>query len=174
MRTCVCGSEVAVDEPICPRCAKPVRSLGRFGASIIVVRAVLCALLLAVVSGYWWLLLSVPTSHPLQATNESAAVENLHTIAMAELALLSSKGRYGSIEELIAANLLSTRFTNSVGGYGFTVVVSGSSDYKATANPTTTNEGRYGFYIRASEGAIVRYSDDPALAPVGLAGKEIQ
>jgi hypothetical protein len=160
----------------------------------IVVRAVLCALLLAVVSGYWWLLLSgIPNlsrarqaenesaavvnlrtiaTHARQAENESAAVVNLRTIATAERVLFSSKGRYGSIEELIAANLLDTRFAKAVAGYGFTVLVSGS-DCKATAYPTTTREGRYGFCISASD-MIVRYPDNPALAPVGLAGKEIK
>jgi hypothetical protein len=173
MRTCICGTQVAVDEPLCPKCGKSVRSRGRFGFTTIVIRIVLCALLVVVITGYWWLLLEGPASLSAvrQAADEAAVVADLRSVSTAESLFRADKGRYGSLPELIAAGVLDTRFARNQTGYLLDIVAS-DSDYKARAYPTTMSEGRYAFYLRAD--GIIRYSDDPTLAPAGMAGKEIQ
>ena len=91
-----------------------------------------------------------------QAAQESSAVSNIRTINTAEVTYLSSNaGNYGSLPELVTAGLLDTRFgTSQVSGYSFTVLASGS-DYTATATPTSTNAGRFGYY--STPDAVVRY-----------------
>src|SRR5438132_5501607 len=80
-----------------------------------------------------------------QAAQESSAVSNIRTVNTAEVTYLSSNGgNYGSIPELITAGLLDSRFATSVSGYTFAVTAS-ASDYTATATPTSTNAGRYGY-----------------------------
>lgn len=91
-----------------------------------------------------------------QAANESAAVANLRTINTAEVTYLSSAaGNYGTIGALISAGLLDNRFNGAVSGYNFSVSASGS-DYTATAQPTSANSGRYGYF--STPDAVVRYS----------------
>jgi prepilin-type N-terminal cleavage/methylation domain-containing protein len=90
-----------------------------------------------------------------QAAQESSAVSNIRTINTAEVTYLSSNGgNYGSIPELITAGLLDNRFATSVSGYTFIVSASGS-DYTATATPTSTNAGRFGYF--SVPDAVVRY-----------------
>jgi prepilin-type N-terminal cleavage/methylation domain-containing protein len=91
-----------------------------------------------------------------QAAQESSAVSNIRTINTAEVTYLSSNaGNYGSLPELVTAGLLDTRFgTSQVSGYSFVVAASGS-DYTATATPTSTNAGRFGYY--STPDAVVRY-----------------
>ena len=92
-----------------------------------------------------------------QAANESAAVSNLRTINTAEVTYLSSAGgNYGTIGDLVGAGLLDSRFSGTaVSGYAFAVSAAGS-DYTATAQPTSANTGRYGYYSLPD--AVVRYS----------------
>src|SRR5438045_2925264 len=90
-----------------------------------------------------------------QAAQESSAVAQVRTINTAEVTYLSSNGgNYGSVPELITAGLLDTRFASSVSGYVFAVTASGT-DYTASATPTSTNAGRYGYY--STPDAVVRY-----------------
>ncbi len=90
-----------------------------------------------------------------QAAQESSAVAQLRTVNTAEVTYLSSnQGSYGDIPSLITAGLLDGRFATSVSGYVFSVTASGS-DYTATATPTSTNAGRFGYY--STPDAVVRY-----------------
>ena len=90
-----------------------------------------------------------------QAAQESSAVSNIRTVNTAEVTYLSSAGgNYGSIPELITAGLLDSRYATSLSGYTFDVTASGS-DYTATATPTSTNAGRFGYYSLPD--AVVRY-----------------
>ena len=90
-----------------------------------------------------------------QAAQESSAVAQIRTVNTAEVTYLSSNGgNYGSVPELITAGLLDTRFASSVSGYVFAVTASGT-DYTASATPTSTNAGRYGYY--STPDAVVRY-----------------
>jgi len=90
-----------------------------------------------------------------QAAQESSAVAQVRTINTAEVTYLSSnQGSYGDVPSLIAQGFLDSRFTASVSGYNFVVTASGT-DYTATATPTSTNAGRYGYYSLPD--AVIRY-----------------
>jgi type IV pilus assembly protein PilA len=91
-----------------------------------------------------------------QAANESAAVSDLRTINTAEVTYLSSAGgNYGDLPNLVTAGLLDARFsTATLSGYQF-VVTASLSDYTASATPTSTNSGRYGYYSLPD--AVIRY-----------------
>ena len=113
-----------------------------------------------------------------QAAQESSAVSNIRTINTAEVTYLSSNaGNYGSIPQLITAGLLDGRFATSVSGYVF-VVDASASDYTATATPTSTNAGRFGYF--SVPDAVVRYQSavvsgkcDPCF-PSGQSGAPVQ
>src|SRR5262245_29153469 len=113
-----------------------------------------------------------------QAAQESSAVAQIRTVNTAEVTYLSSNGgNYGSVPELITAGLLDNRFATSVSGYTFLVTAS-ASDYTATATPTTTNAGRFGYF--SVPDAVVRYQTavvsgkcDPCF-PNGQSGSPVQ
>jgi len=112
-----------------------------------------------------------------QAANESSAVANLRTINTAEVTYLSSNaGNFGNVTNLIAAGLIDSRFTGTVSGYSYAVTAS-VSDYTATATPTSTNSGRYGYY--STPDAVVRYATaaggtcSPCF-PTGMSGNPVQ
>jgi hypothetical protein len=101
----------------------------------------------------------------------------LRTINTAEVTYLSSNaGAYGSIPQLITQGLLDNRFSGSVSGYSFTVTAS-STDYTATATPTTANAGRFGYY--STPDAVIRYQTNSSAQctpcyPTGLSGNPVQ
>src|SRR5947207_14387471 len=89
-----------------------------------------------------------------QSAQESSAVAQIRTVNTAEVTYLSSAGgNYGSVPELITAGLLDGRFATSVSGYTFAVTASGS-DYTASATPTSTNAGRYGYYSKTGSAIL--------------------
>src|SRR5215470_8673476 len=90
-----------------------------------------------------------------QAAQESSAVAQIRTINTAEVTYLSSnQGSYGSVGNLITQGLLDGRFSGSVSGYNFAITASGT-DYTASATPTSTNAGRFGYY--STPDAVIRY-----------------
>ena len=107
-----------------------------------------------------------------QAANESSAVANIRTINTAQITYLSSNGgNYGQISNLVTAGLLDSRFNGTVSGYNYTVASTGP-DYTATADPASSNTGRYGYYSLPD--AVVRYSSAASLAPAGQNGQPVQ
>src|SRR3989475_12415540 len=91
-----------------------------------------------------------------QSAQESAAVAQIRTINTAEVTYLSSnQGAYGDIPSLITQGLLDTRFSGSVSGYSYSVTASGTN-YTASAMPTSTNAGRFGYY--SVPDAVIRYA----------------
>jgi hypothetical protein len=106
-------------------------------------------------------------------SNESAAVANLRTINTAEVTYLSSSGgSYGSMTDLIAAQLLDDTFTGTKAGYNYSITLDATS-YTAEAVPASTKTGRYGYY--SGTDAVVRYSTTASLAPTAAqAGKSVQ
>jgi type IV pilus assembly protein PilA len=117
-----------------------------------------------------------------QAANESAAVSDLRTINTAEVTYLSSAGgNYGDLPNLVTAGLLDARFSAAtLSGYQFVVIASGS-DYTASATPTSTNSGRYGYF--AYPDAVIRYQSatsgtcNPCFPTIGgssMAGAPVQ
>src|SRR5213594_477184 len=112
-----------------------------------------------------------------QSAQESAAVAQVRTVNTAEITYLSSnQGSYGGIAELITQGLLDTRFSGSVSGYNFSVSASGS-DYTASATPTSTNAGRFGYW--SVPDAVIRYASAASgtcapCFPTGLSGAPVQ
>ena len=112
-----------------------------------------------------------------QSAHESSAVSQLRTINTAEVTYLTSnQGSYGDIPSLITQGLLDVRFSGSVSGYSFRVTTS-IGNYTATADPTSTNSGRFGYY--SGPDAVVRYatyqdSDCRPCYPGNLSGAPVQ
>jgi len=112
-----------------------------------------------------------------QAAQESAAVAEVRTINTAQVTYLSSNGgNYGSIPQLISSGLLDNRFASSVSGYIYAVTASGQ-DYTATATPSSTNAGRYGYYSLPD--AVIRYQTQTGTTcnpcfPAGQSGAPVK
>jgi hypothetical protein len=114
------------------------------------------------------ILLRLPPRHH----NEPAAVANLRTINTAQVTYLSSSGgNFGDLPALVAAGLLDDTFigtaTHPKAGYIYNITTTGSG-YTATADPASTNAGRFGYYSHPD--AVVRYSTNASLAPAGQSG----
>jgi len=109
-----------------------------------------------------------------QAANESAAVANVRTINTAQVTYLSSAaGSYGDMAGLIATKLVDDTFTGTKAGYTYSIVLDAlKQDYTVTANPASSNTGRYGYY--STPDAVVRYSTTATLAPTGQSGRSVQ
>src|SRR4051812_18382973 len=106
-----------------------------------------------------------------QAANESAAVASTRTITTAEVTYLSSSGgSYGTISQLVSSGLLDSGFNGTKGGYLYSISTSGT-DYTITADPASTNNGRYGYY--STPDGVVRYSTTTTLAPTGQSGNPV-
>src|SRR5262249_29957115 len=96
---------------------------------------------------------------------ESSAVAQLRTINTAEVAYAADHSAayggtdlipaYGAIPDLIKAGLLDSSYDSPIHGYVLNVTVS-SGDYTATAIPTSTNAGKYGYY--SGSDFIIRYA----------------
>ena len=106
-----------------------------------------------------------------QAANESAAVASIRTMTTAQITYLSSSGgSYGTLTQLITAGLLDTGFNNTKSGYNYSIDNT-STDYTIFASPSSTNNGRYGYY--SVPDGVVRYSTLTTLAPTGFAGSPV-
>jgi len=84
--------------------------------------------------------------------------------------------RYGTIPDLISSGLLDERYNGSITGYKLEVVASGE-DYTASATPSRTDVGRYGYYSNAD--AVIRYATKTSTTctpcfPEGLSGQPVQ
>src|SRR2546425_5835230 len=112
-----------------------------------------------------------------QAAQETSAVAQIRTVNTAQVTYLSSNsGSYGSVTALISQGLLDSRFAGSISGYNFVVTASGS-DYTATATPTSTNSGRFGYFSLPD--AVVRYQATTGTNcnpcyPTGQSGAPVQ
>ena len=108
-----------------------------------------------------------------QIEHEAAAVTTLWKINTAEETYKSTaSGRFGQMMDLLDKDLLDSDLRRTVSGYYFTVKVStAGSEFTATAEPASSGEGRYGYFITSN--GEVRYSTDPDLAPAGAAGKPV-
>jgi Tfp pilus assembly protein PilE len=111
--------------------------------------------------------------HGRQVAHESAAVATLWKISAAEEMYKSTaSGRFGQMTDLIDKDLLDSDLRRTVSGYYFTIKVStAGTEFTATAEPATSGEGRYGYFITSN--GDVRYSTEPDLAPAGAAGKPV-
>jgi len=109
-----------------------------------------------------------------QAAHEAAAVSTLRTINTAEVTYLSTgNGKFGSLQDLINNTLIPSNFIpGPVSGYQFSVVLNANStDFTVTADPASSNDGRYGYYVVPD--GTVRYSTVATLAPNGATGTPV-
>jgi hypothetical protein len=103
--------------------------------------------------------------------NEGATQSAMHVIGNAQATFQSNQpeGRYGSLDELIKAGLVSSEITQNY-GYKFQLKVSGTH-YEVTAVPVEYGKtGKLSFFI--DETGVLR-GDDHAGAPATSADKEL-
>ena len=107
-----------------------------------------------------------------QLANENSAVANLRTVSNAQATYqTSSGGFFGNMTQLVDERLLDNRFgTGVIGGYSYTVTTDGFA-YTVEANPVSSNNGRYGYYMTAD--GVIRYSVSTTLAPAGQSGNPV-
>ena len=105
---------------------------------------------------------------------EPPAVELLRLINTAEVTYLSSHGgSYGTLEDLVEAELLDSGFTNGQAvGYRYKVLLVSQDSYIATATRAGSNCSIPWDFFSESD-ALIKYSTDAAHAPPGMAGKPI-
>jgi hypothetical protein len=82
----------------------------------------------------------------------------------------STRGKYGSTQELVAAGLLDSRFAGVFNGYTFYIISIGNS-FVVAAIPVSTETGRYAFY--GTPDGVIRYSYLDLLAPPGQSGNPV-
>src|SRR5262245_62548646 len=74
-----------------------------------------------------------------QATQETAAVTELKAIVAAQITYLSSsRGNFGTIDQLIGAGVLDPRFAGQLNGYAFAIESTGN-EYTAYATPASSS-----------------------------------
>jgi Tfp pilus assembly protein PilE len=109
-----------------------------------------------------------------RASNESAAIGNLRTIASAEATHISETGKFGTIAELTAAQMLDSSWSDGCirDSYRFRQVSidSKAMKFEFTAEPTSASNGAKSYNI--TEDYVIRYQAG-ATAPKGKSGKEI-
>ena len=97
-------------------------------------------------------------------TNDDSAVMALRLIAAAETSYQSSNDAYGSLEQLIKAGLIGSRYRGTVAGYRFGVdVPTDGKTFGARAIRVSPQDGRYDYIVEPD--GIVRYSADAADRP---------
>ncbi|HEX4997814.1 MAG TPA: prepilin-type N-terminal cleavage/methylation domain-containing protein [Terriglobia bacterium] len=107
-----------------------------------------------------------------QSANETAAIANLRTLSNAQATYsISNGGQYGTLADLVSAQLLDERFTSGVLN-GYTIAVKSSGDdFVAVATPASPSSGRYGYYLVPD--GVVRYLSAISLAPSGKSGSPV-
>jgi prepilin-type N-terminal cleavage/methylation domain-containing protein len=109
-----------------------------------------------------------------QAANESAAVANLRNLNTAEVTYSSTEGTYGTINDLIVAELIDDRYLDpNFSGYTITVALDpGLLGYTAFATGVSTSSSRFDYYTTPD--FVIRYTSVASRAPAGLAGTPVQ
>jgi hypothetical protein len=98
-------------------------------------------------------------------SREAAAVAALRTITTAEVTFLSmNKGNFGTMSQMIDAQLLPETFRGTVNGFNYGVISVGS-EFVVAAIPNDSGSAQYGFYVTPD--GVVRYSTIDSLAPAG-------
>jgi type IV pilus assembly protein PilA len=122
----------------------------------IVVAVVACAVLMLCLVGIVAAIVVPNLLAPRRAANEGMAIEHMRTLASAQetyfsqQAKIGGRGKYGTLEELDAMNLLPGGLASgTVGGYRYRVRLF-EEKYEATATPVSSSEGTRSFYLDAS------------------------
>lgn len=99
--------------------------------------------------------------------SEAAAVNTLRTFASAEETFRSLTGRYGSIPQLVEANLVDPRWGESRERdvYRFSVEVTGGGEgFVARADPMPDARGRRHLFLSSAD-LVVRYDEERPAGP---------
>jgi prepilin-type N-terminal cleavage/methylation domain-containing protein len=108
-----------------------------------------------------------------QSANETAAVSTLQLFNASQNIYMTGAKVFGTVNQLIADDLIDERFLGPKSGYEFEVVLSGDAlDYVMTATAESPNAGRYDYYTTPD--FVLRYSSDAGRAPSGKAGLPVQ
>ena len=109
-----------------------------------------------------------------QSANESAAVASLRNLNTAQVAYLSTSGGiYGSVNNLVSAGLLDSRYQSLMSGYDIVVTLSVDSlDFTGNATARGPNDGRFDYFTRPDY--VIRYSNTASRAPTGLSGEPVR
>jgi hypothetical protein len=105
------------------------------------------------------------------AVNERLAVADLRSVNTAEVTFLAAGTHFATIEELMAAGLLDSRFRQVADGYRFRIQTD-RDKYHIDVTPSASSTGRYAY--QSDQTGVIRYSDRPELAPRGMAGKPLR
>jgi len=106
------------------------------------------------------------------AVNNASAVARSRTLNTAEVTYLSmSGGKFGTIPQLIAADLLDKSFNGVVDGFIYSVIVVGK-EYVIAGILAVPEPGLYAFY--STPDGVIRYSTSDFLSPVGQNGNPVQ
>lgn len=108
-----------------------------------------------------------------QTARESAAVASLRGINTAQINYTSSSGGiYGTMQQLVNAQLLDPRFLTSTSGYAYTFALPANQrNYTAYATALTDNDGRYDYYTTPDY--VIHYSAATSRAPAGSADQPV-
>jgi len=109
-----------------------------------------------------------------QTAHESAAVGNLKTLSSAEISYtVASGGVFGTMNKLVAEQLVDSRFLSTMTGYDYTIdLAANRRGFTAHASAVTVNEGRYDYYTAPDW--VIRFSGAASRAPYGLSGAPVQ
>lgn len=159
-----CGKEISDKAPACPGCGVPtnaaateIKKRRRALARIIGLTLVMLVL--------WLMTLPTKSGPPNNEEAESYAAGQLRVINTAEVTYASVGGRYGTIQDMIAAGFLDRRFAAPISGYMFDVrLQQEGQDYLAIATPVG-NAGRYSY--SSTSDAVIRYAAGPTGTPIG-------
>jgi Tfp pilus assembly protein PilE len=106
------------------------------------------------------------------AANEAGAQANLRELGAAEATYYAAHGRFGTIDELVAASALEPGWSEGAvrNGYRFSVVEVGEETFEFKAEPDPPTNGKRSFNL--TEDFVVR-AKDGAVAPTGTSGKAV-
>jgi prepilin-type N-terminal cleavage/methylation domain-containing protein len=109
-----------------------------------------------------------------QAANESAAVANLRNLNTAEVTYSSTEGTYGTINDLVNAQLIDDRYLDpNFSGFTITVALDpGFLGYTAFATGVSPASSRFDYY--STPDFVIRYSTVSTRAPLGMTGSPVQ
>ncbi len=89
-----------------------------------------------------------------KSANEAMTIGRMRQIASAEIKYAESNNRYGTIQELVAANLLDPSENGDIrGGYKLTLRLPDEKSYEVIAMPETSSSGGKSYYL-SEDGAI--------------------
>ena len=109
-----------------------------------------------------------------QVAHETSAVANLKTLNTAQISYTTvSGGTYGTMNDLMGAALIDSRFSGTISGYNYTFDLAANfRNFTVYATAMSTNEGRYDY--STAPDYVIRYTTVSTRAPIGQTGQPVQ